>query len=75
MNQGTALDNCGNAGTRSKSIEIIGMTIKILLLSPYHIVLRYVMLCDHACDDHAHRQGERGVHQFEKLGPPITIHC
>ena len=23
------------------------MTIKILLLSPYHFVLHYVMLCDH----------------------------
>ena len=30
-----------------KDKEIIGMTIKSLLLSPYHFVLHYVMLCDH----------------------------
>ena len=49
------------------------MTITVFLLSPYHFVLHYVMLSDDV-DDHAHRDRERGVHQFEKLRPPITIH-
>ena len=48
---------------------IIGMTIYTLLLSPYHFVLHYVMLCDHVT---TMRTGtERGVFIYlESKDPP-----